>query len=86
VKKRDTYAQIMAVLLHLPWPVELGLGVFFYLFFDGMSQNFGPHGPADPTGLRPLVAHLASALAVALPAVLIASALASLLKGRPPKS
>jgi hypothetical protein len=84
MQKRDTYSQIMAVLLHLPWPIDLGLGVFFFILFDGLSHTFGAAASVDPSGLREFIAQLSGILAFALPAVLAASAVGSLLRrGRP---
>ncbi len=85
MKKRATYPELLGVLLHLPWPVELGLGVFFFILFDAMSRSFGL-GSSDGNTLRPWIAEASGTLAILLPAALVASALASLLGPRPPRS
>jgi hypothetical protein len=78
---RDLYTVVMAVLLRLPWPVDIGLAAFFYLLFHWMSQAFGAAAAwGDPGGLSSLVALLAAVLAFALPLVLLSGVLGTVMR------
>lgn len=81
MRKRDACAQAMAVVFHLPWPVDVGLAAFFYLLFHWMSQTYGGAAALfDPSGLRSFIGTLAGFLACALPVVLVAGAVGSVLR------
>jgi hypothetical protein len=80
-RRQGAYATLLTVALTLPWPIDAGLAAFFYLLFHAMSDT-----PASPGLLDQLIRLSSDVLQYLLPAALLLSACAALLKGARSKS
>lgn len=80
-QREGVRSMLLKVVLTLPWPVDAGLAAFFYLLFHAMSDT-----PVSPGLLDQLIRLSSDVLQYLMPASLLLSACASLLKGARSKS